>query len=58
MLEHSDNDVIKEVLDVVEKFLAGTINSQELYTFMHVVSHAKLMSNLPKSNTKDIETAN
>ena len=30
MQEHSDNDVIKEVLNTIEKFLAGTIEAKEI----------------------------
>ena len=58
MQEHSDNDVIKEVLSTVEKFLAGTIEAKEMYVFLNVVSEARLRTNYPNRNTKGIETNN
>ena len=42
MTVNSDEDVLRQVLYNIDKFLAGTINSQELFTYMYVISRARL----------------
>ena len=39
---HSDNCVLSQIFANVDKFLAGSIDGNELFTYMYVISKARL----------------
>ena len=53
---HSDECVLRQIFQNVDKFLAGTINGDELFKYMYVISKARLDLKSQKSNQKDIES--
>jgi len=55
---HSDECVLRQVFQNVDKFLAGAINGKELFTYLYIISKARLeVEEIPKKiKQKDIET--
>jgi len=54
---HSDECVLRQVFQNVDKFLAGTINGEELFTYMYVISKARLDLKSEKLNKKQVDSS-
>tara|TARA_Y100000034_G_C6764077_1_gene340524 strand:+ start:437 stop:634 length:198 start_codon:yes stop_codon:yes gene_type:complete len=54
---HSDECVLRQIFQNVDKFLAGTINGDELFKYMYVVSKARLDLKSGKLNEKQVDSS-